>query len=135
LNIFFGGQECVRHSFPCVAYFVFLKDVCIRTQMKELLNFVFQTLIIKDGLLILVHLPGLHGEVFDSLGVEQGVHAPRPLLVVRFVHLSPENRLKFRTDSGLAFSFIAFLFRVDPDLTEENHLIRSSITVEELFIK
>ncbi len=29
---FFGGLEWVCHSFPCVAYFVFLIDVLIRTQ-------------------------------------------------------------------------------------------------------
>jgi hypothetical protein len=29
---FFGGLECVGHSFAYVAYFVFLRDVWIRTQ-------------------------------------------------------------------------------------------------------
>ena len=29
---FFGGLECVGHSFAYVAHFVFMKDVCIRTQ-------------------------------------------------------------------------------------------------------
>jgi hypothetical protein len=32
LYIFFGGLECVGLSFACVAYFVFLGDVWIRTQ-------------------------------------------------------------------------------------------------------
>jgi hypothetical protein len=30
--IFFGGLECVGHSFAYVALFVFLRDVWIRTQ-------------------------------------------------------------------------------------------------------
>ncbi len=30
--IFFGGLECVGHSFDYVARFVFLRDVWIRTQ-------------------------------------------------------------------------------------------------------
>jgi hypothetical protein len=30
--IIFGGQECVSHSFAYVAYFIFLRDVYIRTQ-------------------------------------------------------------------------------------------------------
>jgi hypothetical protein len=29
---FFGGLECVGHSFASVAHFVFLRDVWIRTQ-------------------------------------------------------------------------------------------------------
>jgi hypothetical protein len=29
---FFGGLECVGHSFTYVAHFVFLRDVWIRTQ-------------------------------------------------------------------------------------------------------
>jgi hypothetical protein len=32
LCIFFGGRECVGHSFAYVANFVFLRDVWIRTQ-------------------------------------------------------------------------------------------------------
>jgi hypothetical protein len=30
--IFFGGQECVGHSFAYVAHFVFFRDACIRTR-------------------------------------------------------------------------------------------------------
>jgi hypothetical protein len=30
--VLFGGLECVTHSFAYVAYFVFLRDVWIRTQ-------------------------------------------------------------------------------------------------------
>ncbi len=30
--IYFGGQECVGHSFAYVGHFVFLRDVWIRTQ-------------------------------------------------------------------------------------------------------
>ncbi len=32
LLLFFGGLKCVGHSFAYVAYFVFFKDVMIRTQ-------------------------------------------------------------------------------------------------------
>jgi hypothetical protein len=31
-KLFFGGLECVGHPFAYVAHFVFLRDVCIRTQ-------------------------------------------------------------------------------------------------------
>jgi hypothetical protein len=32
LYICFGGLECVGHSFPCVAHFLFMGDDWIRTQ-------------------------------------------------------------------------------------------------------
>jgi hypothetical protein len=32
LYYFFGGLECVGHFFAYVAHFVFLRNVCIRTQ-------------------------------------------------------------------------------------------------------
>jgi hypothetical protein len=32
VSIFFGGLECVGHSFAYVAHLVFLRDVWIRTQ-------------------------------------------------------------------------------------------------------
>jgi hypothetical protein len=34
--IFFGGLECVGHSFAYVAHFVFLRDVWIRTLIANL---------------------------------------------------------------------------------------------------
>ncbi len=49
--IFFGGPECVGHSFAYVAHFVFLRDVWIRIQRSSVAN--------KCATNLATHLPNL----------------------------------------------------------------------------
>ena len=59
-------------------------------------------LIVKDGLIVSLDLEVLGVEVLDGLEVEQGVDGAAPLLVVGFVHPTPElgPPLRHRDRSG-----------------------------------
>ncbi len=71
LYIFFGGLECVGHSFAYVAQYVFLRDVWIRTQRAAVAS--------RRAPNLATHLPYLATH-FSNLATYL------PLKLVKFLH-------------------------------------------------
>jgi hypothetical protein len=81
LKYFFGGLECVGHSFAKVAYFVFLSDVWILTQRAALAS--------RRATNLATHLPEFAHLPEGNWGKYYLVFTNSPLDVVELVCVAP----------------------------------------------